>query len=216
MRRTSWLRWLVGLGGTVAVVAALAAPRPVPEPEPLAWNRAALEEGDLLFRRGRDLASRVVLAADPESRFSHVGIVARLGSRLLVVHTMPREGESGGMARAVPPEEFLAPEAAADAALYRLREPRGERPRAAAAIALELARRRIPFDEAFSLATPDKLYCTELVWRAYRGAGVDLVEGRFDPLSLPLHQGPAVLPGGLTHSPHLDNVANFRLRRVAS
>ena len=40
---------------------------------------ADLKDGDLIFRTGRDLMARVVLAQGDEARYSHVGIVTMQG-----------------------------------------------------------------------------------------------------------------------------------------
>jgi MoaA/NifB/PqqE/SkfB family radical SAM enzyme len=72
-----------------------------------------------------------------------------------------------------------------------------------AMFALRYARERRLFDGDFRLETPGRLYCSELVWRAFREAGIDLVEGRFSRLELPLRRGDFILPSAFTTSPHL-------------
>ncbi len=44
----------------------------------------------------------------------------------------------------------------------------------ASTVADQFWRDALPFDHEFDLTTPQKLYCTELVWRAYMAAGIDL------------------------------------------
>jgi hypothetical protein len=156
----------------------------------LEHTAAHLEAGDLLFRRGRSLHSHAVLLSDPASRFSHVGLVVEGEEELLVAHSVPAEGETAGGVRLEPLERFLAPDAAVDWAALRLVEG-AERGRVAARWAKGV--RGVEFDAAFDLGDPRSLYCTELVWRAYLEAGVDLVENRFDEVSFPLFQSQRVL-----------------------
>src|SRR5574344_1678823 len=78
-----------------------------------------LRDGDLVFRRGRDLMSSLVLQQDRHSRFSHVGMVRREGGQVYIVHAMPDEPGSPGGVRRELLADFLAPALASDAASYR-------------------------------------------------------------------------------------------------
>ncbi|HSL84960.1 MAG TPA: YiiX/YebB-like N1pC/P60 family cysteine hydrolase [Thermoanaerobaculia bacterium] len=159
--------------------------------------------GDVVFRRGCGLVSRVVLSSDPASTFSHVGIVVAGPGGLTVVHALPPTDASGGGVVAEPLSEFLAPRAATAAALFRLRGRDARIGRRVAREALRLAEAGVPFDVRFDLATGDALYCTELVWRAYETAGVDLVAGELDAGSGRLRASSYLLPSQLEQSPHL-------------
>jgi len=168
--------------------------------------------GDLLFRRGRSFLSRAVLATDAGGAFSHVGLVVETEEGLAVVHTVPGSGsgegplEGRGGARGEPLAAFLAPTKAEAAALYRIAGEDPDIARKAAIEALGYARDRVPFDDDFALEDGGRLYCTELVWTAFRAAGVDLVDGHFDDLKIPLHSGPYLLPSALQKSPHLTRI----------
>ena len=162
---------------------------------------AVAQPGDVVFRRGRSLLSRVVLSGDDRPQFSHVGIVAEQEGALVVVHATPGNDVSvPEPLRTEPLAAFFAPEAAEAGALRRPRDP--ALGRAAAAAAQRLAPGRT-FDADLDLGTDDRLYCTELVWKAYREAGLDLTSGRFDRASGLLHDGPMVFPSTLLHTPHL-------------
>lgn len=159
--------------------------------------------GDVVFRRGRGLASRVVLSSDPHTAFSHVGVVV-LGPRgLTVVHALPPTDESGGGVVAEPLSEFLATDAATAAALLRLRGADAGIGARAAREASRLAEAGVPFDIGFDLTTGDALYCTELVWRVYEKAGIDLVAWDFDSGMGRLRTSSYLLPSQLEQSPHL-------------
>lgn len=166
-----------------------------------------LRTGDLILRRGRDVTSAIVLASDPSSRFSHVGITTLLGKLPAVVHVLPRESSHpGGTVLIETVADFVAPENASEFAVYRMREPTGGIPDRAGSVALRYFKERRPFDQSFDLETEARLYCSELVWRAFLEAGADLVDGRLQKLSLPLKTGNFVLPGSFTRSPHLQQI----------
>jgi Permuted papain-like amidase enzyme, YaeF/YiiX, C92 family len=171
---------------------------------PWARDLTFLRPGDLIFRRGESLLSDAVMVLDNKSRYSHVGIVTQAVGTLLVVHAVVGEApETAGSVRADSIRVFLAPEHAVAAAVYRLRE---NSPASTAAaelasrIAAGYAARHVPFDPDFDLDTADSMYCTELVWRAYRGAGVELVSGDFPTISFCLKRRKAILPSTLQNS----------------
>jgi hypothetical protein len=166
-------------------------------------DESNLAPGDVLFRRGRSLISRAVLAADSEGEYSHVGLVAIVAGRVWVLHaTPPEEPDVKGGVIAEPLAAFLAPDQATAAALYRPRD--SEAGPVAERTAWGWVHRKVPFDNAFDLASADRLYCTELVWRAYRSAGVDLEAG------IPEPRGRYLLPGRLMKSPQLQPIREFR------
>lgn len=166
--------------------------------------------GDVLFRRGRSILSSAVLAADAEGRFSHVGIIVTLPDGLGVVHTVPGHADAGGGARGDPISEFLDPDLASAAALYRLIGDDRERSQLVQRAARDFATRAVPFDGDFDLEHQDRLYCTELVWAAFLRAGLDLTQGHFDSLDVPFAKGPHLLPSRLETSPHLRLITSTR------
>ena len=174
-----------------------------------------MKPGDVLLRRGTSLNSHAVLLADPETHYSHVGLVARQNGTLVVVNSVPSTGEDAGGVRAEPIASFLAPEkAVAWTALRLADDPEGAAPRAAAA-ALALATDHVRFDDDFDLADASAIYCTELVWRTYRDAGLDLVDGRFDSIDFPLVPArQVILPSRIEHSQYLKDLRTLNLPRT--
>jgi hypothetical protein len=163
----------------------------------------AFAPGDVVFRRGRSLISRAVLAADGDGEYSHVGLIAVSAGRVWVLHATPDEApDIKGGVLAEPLEAFLAPEYASAAALYRPRDARAGR--AAERAAWGWVHARLPFDDAFDFESADKLYCTELVWRAYQSTGIDLEAGVSGP------RGRYLLPGRLAKSPQLQRMQLFQ------
>jgi hypothetical protein len=161
-----------------------------------------MQEGDLVFRCGEGIVSRAVTSVEKDGLFSHVGILVRDGGEWKVVHAVPGEKEHPGdfdRVKAETPERFFAPARARvgamvhcglsdPAVLERLRE-----------TALGWARDSVRFDDDYDLADSSRLYCTELVWRLYRLAGIDLSEGRRRNLNILFVHGECLLPEHLFH-----------------
>ena len=165
----------------------------------LRFESTEFAAGDVIFRRGRSLVSRVVLAADGGSEYSHVGLISLVDGKIWVLHAIPPEKpeEQGGVV-AEPLSAFLEPDKATAAGLYRSRDH-------GAALAAERAawrfvRAHIPFDSSFDLSTPRELYCTEMVWRAYREGGIDLAP------PVPGRQEKYLLPSRILRSPYLRKI----------
>ena len=178
---------------------------PVPAPP-----ETLLREGDLLFRRGLSPLSRFVLDVDSSAKYSHVGILARVDGRLCVVHVSVGEDEPApDRVRRDSLPAFLAGDRAAAWALYRLREGADRVGPLAAAAARRYLARRVAFDPAFDLRDETRLYCTELAWRAFREAGVDLARGPLDTFSLLGATRPMLSVSRLTSSPELQHVYSF-------
>jgi len=148
--------------------------RPVP-PALLPEAAATARPGDALFKDGAGLwgalASRF---SDNDDGFGHVGLVARApDGSLVVIHAGGDPASRQGRVQETPLTDFLA--YARSAALYR---PRVDDRTSAAAVsyARAAAARSAPFDGAFELESEDRLYCTELLWRALSEAlGEDAV-----------------------------------------
>jgi hypothetical protein len=176
---------------------------------PTHW-KGQLRDGDILFRRGKEAVSEVVLGLDPRSAYSHVGIVVFNGSETLVVHAVPAEahGEEDAV-KLEPVARFLAADHALGMAVYRLHEAPDHTsvapPMIAAREAFRLAQAHTPFDSAFDLDTPDQLYCTELVWHVYRKAGIDLAPNPPSKRVL-LWSGRYITPSALQFSPLIERV----------
>jgi hypothetical protein len=162
-----------------------------------------LRPGDLVFRRGRSFGSQAVLSVDPASPYSHVGILASISraSDWQVIHVMPQAVADTSPVQIESLVTFISTDQASDYAIYRLRAPDTQ---GTAARAADIARgfydRGVVFDSQFDLSKEDAMYCTELVWKAYLGAGVDLMDGRLDALEGPFFSGLFVLPSSLQKS----------------
>lgn len=166
-----------------------------------------LEPGDLVFRSSDTWAGRVVRAVDRGTAATHVGIVVDTGPDPLVVHAVPGEGsgDPGGV-RAEPVSSYLSRFRARSGSVWRPLATAAQRQQAADASMAALAA-GFGFDERFDLSTPHRVYCTELVWRAYQTAGVDLTAGRRDTLRFLGSRLEILLPSTLLTAGGLTQVA---------
>ncbi len=162
----------------VALAAAFVLPlRPRPAETPAGASpgmaHSPLQEGDLVFRCGHGLWSELFAEASAhDRRFSHVGVLLRTRAQTWqVAHASAHDLTGHGRTAAEPLETFLR-----DATAVEIRRPRlAPAPLGRFVEAVRgAARARTPFDASFSLATPERVYCTELVWQAWtRATGVD-------------------------------------------
>lgn len=131
-----------------------------------------LADGDLIFRRGRDAPARVVLSQGDNVRFSHVGVIVVQDGKPFVVHAAAPEGDAVGGVVMEPLNDFITPDKAADAGVYRAK---GRNARERKAIG-EYARSQIgkPFDYEFRYSEDDTIYCTELALKSLNAGGADL------------------------------------------
>lgn len=176
----------------------------------LIYDNSIFRDGDIIFRQGIDLLSNIVLSTDNSSPYSHVGIIKISDNSPFVIHAITGEPiGSQGQVKIEPLASFLASDKASYAALYRLDEDHKISSIAAANVAYTYAIKEIPFDLDFNLNTPNELYCTELVWRSYKEAGIDIVDNNFDSLNVPFGHGSYLLPSTLLKSRWLRIVANI-------
>lgn len=170
-----------------------------------------LRPGDLVLRRGIGLTSRVVLAADEGSGYSHVGMVVDSCGVVMVVHAVPDEPDDKGgcdMVKMEPPERFY----------FSIRAERGLVLRhhdrnvaeAAATVAMRMYRRKVLFDHDYDDRDTTRMYCCELVEFAYTEAGRPLTCGRRHNYTLPgMRFEHLILPSDFILSGHLETVAEF-------
>ncbi|HZT80741.1 MAG TPA: YiiX/YebB-like N1pC/P60 family cysteine hydrolase [Gemmataceae bacterium] len=144
-------------------------------PEMACWaefGRRHVADGDILFRRSKSCLVPVLdisrfLADLADSPFSHTGMAAWDGDRLFVYDV-----ENGGV-RKVPFEVWMLDVTDCVFAVKRVCEPYRCCVPQALAWCEAVYQARVPFDFAFDLGD-DALYCSELVEKAYRAAGVPL------------------------------------------
>jgi uncharacterized protein YycO len=166
---------------------------------------------DIIFRKGRGFVTEMVLLADGQSPYSHTGIISINENSVHVIHAVPDESENGiDYIKNESLSNFLNHAKTESAIVYRLKQDSTETAIKAAKSGEEYYNRRLLFDSALDLETDDKLYCTELVWKAFRSAGIDLIDGRFNHLNTPIHNGIYIFPSSLLGSKYLTQITTTK------
>jgi hypothetical protein len=168
-------------------------PATTPNVRPQGWR-----DGDIVALCGTSLRSRIVRVFQRNSTdYSHVGIIVAGQAGIFVVHADPAKGKVIRQRW-----EDVLRDGTTGGAIYRLREGEATIGEKVSRESEKLAQAAVPFDDKFDLQSSDRLYCTELVWRAYGDAGVDLV-----PNLRAEHK--YLLPATLFASPRLQQVQRF-------
>jgi hypothetical protein len=173
----------------------------------------SLLTGDLIFRAGVTGHSRIVTLFDPGSPFSHVGLVDVRDGTPHVIHIEPGNSSAESFVRRESLAAFLAPDRAEGFEVFHVNPADTRRGTEAVDAALRYQSNRVSFDHQFDLHSAETMYCTELVWRAYREAGLDLREGDGVRESSRLVR-PLIRLTSLLRSGHLVPAANGRIDAV--
>ncbi len=139
-------------------------------------GRRTIQDGDILFRYGKsykpyEIFTSYLIASMQDNRFSHDGIAHWEGDTLYVYDAEP----APEAVRKAPFEFWMLDTAAKSLVIKRLRpEFRCFIPKALA-YCEDVWLRQVPFDEALR-PDDEALYCSEMIEKAYRSAGVVLSE----------------------------------------
>lgn len=184
------------------LLSTIVACRPQPTYRQLPQN-IQLRNGDLAFRMGNSIESAAVITADRSTTFSHVGIIVFTNDNWHIVHAVPGEAEKGAQDTmkmdTIP--LFFRSDRARKCAIYRLPVPDSIAGKAAKS-ALDFYRQRLLFDTAFNLEDTTQMYCTELIYHAYKQVGIDVSGGRRH--TIPGFPYPMVWPSDLLKSNQLE------------
>lgn len=160
-----------------------------------AGSLSGVSAGDLIFRKGNEAISDMVLSMD-DGHFSHVGLLAKQEDEWVVIHSTPSEIEGRIDGVVIDPIDFfISPQRSLHYAVYRVEATDDQREHAVRWAEEQLG-------TPFSILDPEGIYCTTLVWKAWLDAGVDL-DAQFTHMSIPLAKGDFLLPSGLLSSPKL-------------
>jgi hypothetical protein len=131
--------------------------------------KQAARAGDLIVRLGDDILSyQIKLLNEKDQSFSHAGVIVENGGQLQVAHIAPDDGGKD-VINYIPIDSFVNPVKNLNCALFRYNLNDAERQ--AATDAIEAYRQKnIHFDWQYDLATDDKMYCSELISKAYTKA----------------------------------------------
>lgn len=165
--------------------------------------------GDLIFRKGKSLASQAVLVSDNNSNYSHVGMIRIIDNKTFVIHAVPGESKTGiDYIKCEPVEEFLSFKKASNGAVYRLSDS-GINYDKASLIAYRCFTSKMLFDDRYDYISENKYYCTELVWKAYKSCGIDILNNKIGILNLPFSKKGIILPSSLIKSKYVDIISEF-------
>lgn len=168
-----------------------------------------LQNGDLIFRRGRSTESHAVFITDRKSNFSHVGIIYIEDKIPFVIHAVPGENKSGpDYIKKEIVEDYLSPEKASEYSVYR--SDFSETINKSAALwANKFYLEKRVFDEKYDLSSDDKLYCTELILKAYRQAGYQTLTINTTQLNLLIKNFELIMPGNIIENSHFHSIINY-------
>lgn len=174
--------------------------------EPRRWEEVAeqLSDGDLVFRTGRDIMSRLVLSQGDSPRFSHVGVILKRESSLVVVHALPQDGESLGGVLVEPLSVFASSNNASDIGFYRVKGVSADSRNRIREYILRQSGK--PFDDDFLLSDDGKFYCTELALKALAVAGITIAAS-VPQIQVMLLTEPVVTPDSFRRSVQLEIIA---------
>ena len=169
-----------------------------------------LRAGDLVFRRGGSLSSRAVVMADTDKGYSHVGMVVDSAGKAMIVHAVPYEPDFEGdidRVKLETPKRFFLSDRAIIGEVRRLED--WKMAKRASLKALAYYRRHTAFDHDYNTEDSTKVYCTELVLRAYREAGLPLGDVRSRHITLPTVTYDCILPSAFSTQSLFKQVRTF-------
>jgi hypothetical protein len=136
----------------------------------LSRNFKNLHDGDLILRCGRSTESFAVYLADSNSEFTHIGIISIENNIPYVIHAVPSETNLILKEKLT---SFINSKNCSKFAIYRANLKDGT----LTTVALEAQKifnSKYTFDNRYDLNTNNKLYCTELVLKSFKNAGIKL------------------------------------------
>ena len=139
-----------------------------------------LREGDLVFRRGCNMTSNIIIAKDSYN-YSHIGMLhMQEDSSWHVIHAVNEEYDFEGdfdRVKIDPIERFFSGErASAGAIAHSFID--DSTANAMSNQAIQYVKDSIRFDDSFNLDDSSELYCTELIYKLYKKINTDITEGR--------------------------------------
>ena len=147
---------------------------------------ADFQPGDLILRRQSGLWSNIATALSKNgrrARFSHAGLIVAGTPDVTIIHAIG-DPLTRGEVETISWADFAKDSTDLGVYRYRLSEPTRLDIVASAQVYIGT-----PFDGEFLIENDRKVYCTELVWLAYKAAtGIDLIEDK------PVQMGQKYIP----------------------
>ncbi|MBL7766338.1 MAG: hypothetical protein JNJ58_09610 [Chitinophagaceae bacterium] len=133
-------------------------------------NKVLLSDGCIVLRTGNDVISSMFAQLNKTDKtFSHCGIAFRENNRWMVYHSIGGEDNPDEKLRLDTYEQFVRPDHNLGFGIcrYNLNPAQIEKLHQ---IVLDFHHRQIPFDMEFDLATDQRLYCAEMIYKAFHQA----------------------------------------------
>lgn len=167
----------------------------------------SLQTADLALRLGRSIESEAIASCGGGARYSHAGIIIRRDTAAVVIHIEPSP-TSGERVRCDAIDDFFSHDRASAGAVMRMEGITDAQRHTIASYASALAGSEVVFDHSYSMSDTTRMYCTELVERAYAAAGIRLSQGRRH--WVPLMKEPVIMPSDITGNDSLTTIWSYR------
>jgi hypothetical protein len=142
-------------------------------------EKAQLQEGDIIFRRGFGIISDAIVEYIP-SRFpvSHCGIVVKDSlKKLMVIHTVSNTLVAVDGMQQDPLDKFVKESHRNSIIVVRYRSKDNAVAKKIADQAKEYLSQKIPFDHSFDCKDSTEFFCTELIYRVLnKAAGINVYD----------------------------------------
>jgi hypothetical protein len=174
-------------------------------------DHSFLKEADLICLKGNTIRSKLLYAFTNNDNYSHVGILIQYNNGLFVVHANPDKGSvqrDAVIAEHI--DDFIKNASPSFLLVLRMKSGDIKLYNNVKDFILHHLENHTRFDHSFLLSTDEYLYCTELIYKAFRSAGVDLLDGKFDYVDTPIVTGDVVLPESIINSRYFDKVFSLR------
>ena len=135
------------------------------------WQKAGvkpemLQDGDLVLRHGRGFVSDALLSfSTDDPKYSHSGIIKKEGDRIFVYHAIGGEDQEINKTKKQPLEIFLHPQGIQKFAFYRY-DLNPKELHDFDSLMTRYYDTGMEFDLDFDMSTDDKMYCSEMIYKA--------------------------------------------------
>jgi uncharacterized protein YycO len=171
-------------------------------------DTSIVSNGDIVFRRGRDIMAKMVLAQGDSSRFSHVGILIKTKEGLSVIHAIPSELNNDGIVLVESIPDFFSNEKASTGSIYRVKGASSDESELMIKYALKKVGK--PFDNNFNFSEDSSYYCTELVLKSITAGGKN-IKDKIRSVDILTIKEPVFLPDNLRISNQLEKILEISL-----
>lgn len=174
------------------------------------WEQLPLEEGDIVFRAGKSMASKIVIASDTKGYYSHAGIIIAEKGEFKVIHAVPGESVPGEKDKVKEESlsSFFESDKAKSGCVMRYKLSTLEKQKVSGC-AKRLFYKNTLFDHNYKLTDTTKIYCTELIWLAFKEAGIDISDNKRTYINFMKFKGDIIFPSDIFSNKKLKTIYTF-------